>query len=116
MRPFGLDQQHRVRRRSDFRRAYEQGQKIVRKTFVLFVLPNGVPESRVGITATRKTGNAVIRNRAKRLVREAYRHRRAELPAGHDYVVVVRHALLRMSVAALGDELVLAADSAGRQQ
>jgi ribonuclease P protein component len=48
---------------------------------------------RLGITASRRVGNAVQRNRAKRVVREAFRQLREELPAGLDLVVIVRQAL-----------------------
>ena len=106
MRPQGLDRSHRVRRRADFQRAYDSGRKIVRKAFVVFVMPNGLPESRLGVTATRKTGNAVTRNRARRKVREAFRKHHEQWPAGHDYVVVVRPALLKTPAATLEAELL----------
>ena len=48
---------------------------------------------RLGITASRRVGNAVQRNRAKRLLREAFRCVRAGLPAGLDLVVIVRQGL-----------------------
>jgi hypothetical protein len=47
----------------------------------------------LGITASRRVGNAAQRNRAKRLLREAFRCVRAELPGGLDLVVIVRHGL-----------------------
>lgn len=110
------DQRHRreqrVRKRADFERAYASGVKIVRRPFVLFARPNGLEHGRLGVTATRKIGNAVIRNRARRLVREAYRKVRDSLPGGHDFVVVVRPALLGVSPEDLGPILVEAAREA----
>jgi ribonuclease P protein component len=50
--------------------------------------PNSLGHSRLGIAATRKMGGAVVRNRAKRLVRELFRH--AALPASLDIVVIPR--------------------------
>jgi ribonuclease P protein component len=52
-----------------------------------------VSRQRLGITASRRVGNAAQRNRAKRLLREAFRCVRAELPGGLDLVVIVRHDL-----------------------
>lgn len=49
---------------------------------------NSLGYSRLGIAATRKLGSAVVRNRAKRLVRELFRH--ADVPAGLDIVVIPR--------------------------
>lgn len=59
---------------------------------ILFILPTGLAVARLGIAATRRLGGAVIRNRAKRLVREAFRRNK---PApGVDVVVVPRPELL----------------------
>lgn len=58
--------------------------------------PSGVT-TRLGITATRRIGGAVVRNRAKRLVREAFRRLQWNLPAGTDIVVIVRKPLEEQS-------------------
>ena len=50
--------------------------------------------SRIGFTATRRLGNAVVRNRARRLFREAFRRRRDRFTVGYDYVVVARPGAL----------------------
>ena len=57
----------------------------------VFLLANSLPESRLGIAATRKIGDAVRRNRAKRLVREIYRQNR--VAAGFDIVVIPRREI-----------------------
>jgi ribonuclease P protein component len=111
LKPQGLPPEHRVRKRRDFEKAYEEGKKVVMPEFALFGRPNGLPHSRLGITTTRKLGKAVIRNRARRLVREAYRTHRDRLPHGFDLVVVVRAPLLDGTVGQLGARLV---DAAGR--
>ena len=63
---------------------------------------------RFGFTLTKKVGNAVVRNRARRRLREAVRLAPADLPArlGHDYVIVGRLEAVRMPFKALGRELV----------
>jgi len=52
-------------------------------------------EPRLGITVTRKVGNAVFRNRAKRVIREAFRRKRDDLPPGTDVVVIVKRDTAR---------------------
>lgn len=98
-----------MRKRRDFEQAYEEGEKVVMPEFALFGRPNGLLHSRLGITTTRKLGKAVIRNRARRLVREAFRTHREELPRGLDLVVVVRAPLLARSPGELAARLVKAA-------
>lgn len=108
LKPQGLPPEHRVRKRRDFERAYAEGDKVVMPEFALFARVNGMDHSRLGITTTRRLGNAVIRNRARRLVREAYRTHREQLPVGLDLVFVVRAPLLERAPAELGPILVRA--------
>lgn len=73
-----------------FRRAYRQGKNIVTPYVAVYQRKNGLPYNRMGITTSKKIGNAVQRNRAKRLIREAYRLIEPELPVGYDLVLVAR--------------------------
>jgi len=109
LKPQGLPPEHRVRKRRDFERAYEEGKKVVMPEFALFGRHNGLAHSRLGITTTRKLGGAVKRNRARRLVREAYRTHREQIPTGYDLVFVVRAPLLERKSMELGPILVKAA-------
>jgi ribonuclease P protein component len=64
------------------------------RRFVLVLSPGPTPDTtRLGITASRRIGNAVARNRAKRLVREAFRRTLARFPMGLDLVVIVKKPL-----------------------
>ncbi|WP_291318486.1 ribonuclease P protein component [Desulfonatronospira sp.] len=64
------------------------GRRYQTKHFIFFVRPNRRDYWRLGITASRKIGPAVLRNRIKRLVREAFRLNQHLAPPGFDYVVV----------------------------
>ena len=77
----------------DFLALYKKGRYAASKYSVIYVRPNGRPFNRLGITAGKKVGNAVCRNRAKRLIRLAYRTAEAELPVGMDIVIVARTAI-----------------------
>ncbi|MGH9830030.1 MAG: ribonuclease P protein component, partial [Blastocatellia bacterium] len=59
-----------------------------------FVKPYDGPAARIGITATRKVGNSVVRNRCRRLVREVFRKNKWRIPASVDIVVNVKSALI----------------------
>ena len=77
----------------DFLTLYKKGRYAASKYSVIYVRPNGRPFNRLGITAGKKVGNAVCRNRAKRLIRLAYRNAEVSLPVGIDIVIVARSAI-----------------------
>ena len=77
----------------DFLALYKKGRYVASKYSVIYVRPNGRPFNRLGITAGKKVGNAVCRNRAKRLIRLAYRQYEVDMPVGMDIVIVARSAL-----------------------
>jgi len=77
-----------IRRRADFELAYNTGARVSGRFMTLFARATHEPTARLGIAATRKVGGAVIRNRAKRVVRELFRHHKPDLTL--DIVVVPR--------------------------
>lgn len=85
---FGLPKRHRVRLRRDYRRIQGRGRKIRQGVLLCIFLPASGSESRVGITVSRKVGNAVNRNRVKRWLREAIRHERDGLDGVWDVVFI----------------------------
>jgi ribonuclease P protein component len=80
----------RLRKRPEFLRLSHTGRKIHSAHFVIVSGKNERGESRLGITVSSKVGNAVVRNRIKRCVREFFRRRRHELRAGEDILVIAR--------------------------
>jgi ribonuclease P protein component len=94
MRPQGFPRALRLRRRPEFLRAQRLGHKHHMRHFLVFVteqVPEHVPlPTRLGVTVTRKVGSAVVRNRIKRLVREAFRRERHRLEPGYDMVWVAK--------------------------
>ena len=74
-----LPKEKRLAKRREFLRVYEAGRKLFSRYSVLFFAANGLPYSRIGITATKKSGKANVRNRLKRWTRETYRRQRAPL-------------------------------------
>jgi ribonuclease P protein component len=74
-----LPKEKRLAKRREFLRVYETGRKLFSRYSVLFFAANGLPYSRIGITATKKSGKANVRNRLKRWTRETYRRQREPL-------------------------------------
>ena len=74
----------RIRRRRDFEQILGRGARSSDERLKVWVSHNGLEVSRLGLIVGRRFGNAVRRNRAKRILREAFRLSRADLPAGLD--------------------------------
>jgi ribonuclease P protein component len=96
----------RLKKRFEFRRLRDQGRRVHTRSFVLMIArrcapvfagpPENAPhtseqaDTRLGITVSRQVGNAVRRNRIKRLLREAFRQQRALFPRSADVVVIAK--------------------------
>lgn len=89
-----LGPDRRVRKRPEFLDLTARGVRVATAHFVLLAAAQAVNPgpSRLGITASRRVGNAVVRNRLKRLAREAFRALSGVLPEGHDLLVICRRA------------------------
>ena len=84
----------RLRRRQDFERVYRSRQKCNNKEFVVYYCANDLLLDRLGLTVSRRFGGAVLRNRAKRLLRELFRTNTVAGVSGADLVVKPNRSLL----------------------
>ncbi len=82
---------------------YKRGKCIVNRNVIIYVRKNNRPFNNLGITAGKKVGNAVARNRAKRVIRQAYRENEINMPVGIDIVIVARAAAAKIKSDVLSD-------------
>jgi ribonuclease P protein component len=114
-----------LRGSADFQKVYRQGKRFDGALMTAFVLPNNLSHNRFGVTASRKAlGKAVQRNRAKRLLKETFRLKKASLenlPQTYDWVFNAKRRLPALKVADAIEEFesllvrVAKAESKGRE-
>ena len=82
--------QDRLRLPSEFKRVYDRKCSVGNEWLIVYGCSNDLRRSRLGLSVSRKIGDAVARNRLKRLCREAFRLTRGDLPMGLDLIVIPR--------------------------
>lgn len=86
-----LQRQYRLAKREDFSKVYRLGKSAANSQFVVYAMTNSRTEKiRVGVSASKKLGGAVVRNRLRRMIKEIVRHHVDRLVPGHDLIVIVR--------------------------
>jgi ribonuclease P protein component len=110
MRPSGnlshrFSPERRIRRRSEFQRVFDKGQRVHGRFMTVLAAPGQAGTARLGIVASKKLGDAVHRNRAKRVIREVFRRTvgAADRP-GLDIVVIPRRELFDAAYSALEND------------
>ena len=94
-----MERKYRLRLNADFQRVRQKGKSWANQLMVLCALPNDLEHSRFGFAASKRIGKAVVRNRARRRMREAVRLRRALISDGWDLVFIARSAIRYASYA-----------------
>ena len=74
----------------DFKKAYEKGKSFGNRNLILYIRKNDLEYTRIGITVSKKTGNAVVRNKIRRRIKEIYREVAPNLKEGYDLIFIIR--------------------------
>ena len=96
-----------------FRRLYTNGRSGVNRYMVIYYRKNGTAGNRVGITVSKKLGNAVVRNRVRRRLREIYRLNEQKFQCGYDFVVVARKRAVHAEFSQLCEAYLSLAEKLG---
>ncbi|UDB49737.1 ribonuclease P protein component [Bacillus safensis] len=86
-----MKKRNRLKKNEEFQKVFKKGQSMANRQFVIYQLdqPNQV-ELRLGLSVSKKIGNAVIRNRIKRLIRQVFLEEGHKLKQEKDYIVIAR--------------------------
>ena len=82
-----------LRKKDDFQAIYKAGKSVPERYIVLFYRKNDLPYSRTAFLASKKVGNSIQRNRAKRLMKESYRLNADRFLDGYDLIFIARKTI-----------------------
>ncbi len=105
MTKFSFPKNRRILKRKDFIRLSKQGKKVLTNYFIAVVTKGAEDNNRIGITASKKVGNAPERNRIKRLIREYFRHRQENHTETKDINIIARKGIISLSNKEINKEL-----------
>jgi ribonuclease P protein component len=89
MKQFSFPKKKRLISNRQFKSVLDNGRRFINGVLLLYMAENDCEYSRLGVSVGKSRGNAVVRNRLKRLMREAFRQNQHQVPAGFDYVLMI---------------------------
>nr|WP_201277811.1 ribonuclease P protein component [Mammaliicoccus sciuri] len=92
-----VEKAYRIKKNNDFQRIYKKGKSVANRQFVIYTAENNLDHFRLGISVSKKMGNAVTRNRIKRSIRECFKnHKENIIPK--DIIVIARNQAVDLKV------------------
>ncbi|WP_273123526.1 ribonuclease P protein component [Metabacillus sp. HB246100] len=93
-----MRRKYRVKKNKDFQKIFKQGKSIANRQFVLYIMDNSTEkEFRIGLSVSKKIGNAVTRNKVKRLIRQVFLEEKDKLITGKEFIMIARKPAAEMN-------------------
>lgn len=105
MHKFGVMALQRLKKDPEFKRVYRYGRTVVSRNIVLYYCPNKMEYNRIGFSISKKVGKSVVRNKIKRIYREAFVKIEKQLCKGYDFILIARKPAVDVSYREACEEL-----------
>lgn len=101
-----MEKRYRLRKNIEFKKVYSHGKNYWNRNLVLYIKRNGLKETRIGYTITKKIGNAVVRNKIRRRMKEIYRLNFANIKEGYDLIFICKKNIVDLSYDELENSMI----------
>ena len=85
-----MNKDQRIKKNKEFQQIFKKGKSFANRQFIVYVLKSDQPEFRLGLSVSKKVGNAVTRNRIKRYIRQTFLELKDDLLPNADYIIIAR--------------------------
>jgi ribonuclease P protein component len=85
-----MNKSQRIKKNKEFQTVFKKGKSFANRQFIVYVLKNDQPDFRIGLSVSKKVGNAVTRNRIKRFIRQTFLELEQDVLPNADYVIIAR--------------------------
>ncbi|ABK88158.1 Ribonuclease P protein component [Bacillus cereus 95/8201] len=102
-----MKKKHRIKKNDEFQTVFQKGKSNANRQFVVYQLDKEEqPNFRIGLSVSKKIGNAVVRNRIKRMIRQSITELKDEIDSGKDFVIIARKPCAEMTYEELKKSLI----------
>jgi len=101
-----MEKRYKLRKNMEFKKVYSGGKNFWNRNLILYIRKNKLEESRFGVTITKKIGNAVVRNKIKRRIKEIYRLNMYRIKDGYDLIFIPKKNVVDISYKELESALI----------
>jgi ribonuclease P protein component len=97
MRSIAMNKEYRLRTNEDFKKVYKKGKNYWNRNLTLYVKKNGLKNSRIGFSVTKKVGNSVVRNKVRRRMKEICRLNFDNIKEGYDIIFIPKKNVVNIT-------------------
>ncbi|MBD3109325.1 ribonuclease P protein component [Bacillus sp. AGMB 02131] len=102
-----MKKKFRIKKNEEFQLVFHKGESFANRQFVIYILDKQEQDFfRIGLSVSKKIGNAVIRNQVKRYIRQAFLELNESIPVGKDYVIIARKPAADMTFSEVKSSLM----------
>lgn len=92
-----MKKEYRIKANKEFQQIYKNGKSFANRQFIIYKYKNqDIDHFRIGLSVSKKIGNAVIRNRVKRYIRQVFTELKEDINDQYDYIIIARKPVAEM--------------------